>query len=154
MRVLNLSLYSVSIKRPLKPADIKRARIDESVASYEDAMEEEEPSPWSKKSVPDVIANRVKQVNDLKRKFGLVQGELLHFVNNLEFFVGFSVIKEHTKEYDAMIQESANIIEINAKLKEYLEKIAEICQLHRTKVMGLFDLKIDINHIRMICCLN
>jgi len=135
-----LTANSLSIKRPLKLTDIKRAKIDESVASYEDAMEEEEPSPWSKKSVPDDIAMRVKQVNDLKRKFGLVQGELLHFVNNLEFFVGFSVIKEQTKEYETIIQESRNIIEINLKLKEYLEKIAEICQIHRTKNDMLYEL--------------
>ncbi len=40
-------------------------------------------------------SEKSKKVNLLKRKFGLCQKELLHFVNNLDFFVGYSVIKHN-----------------------------------------------------------
>ena len=53
-------------------------------------MEEEDPYSWNKK-ITGETARTVREANLLKRKFALNQKELLHFVNNLEFFVGVSV---------------------------------------------------------------
>jgi hypothetical protein len=83
------NLCSVSIKKPLKTHEGKSKKTESRDITI-DYMEEEDASPWNKKPVLDTTI-KIKEINSLKRSFGLGQTELLHFVNNLEFFVGYSV---------------------------------------------------------------
>ena len=80
----------MSIKKPLKAHEGKPKKTESRDITI-DEMEEEDASPWNKKSVLETTG-KVKEINSLKRSFGLGQTELLHFVNNLEFFVGYSVV--------------------------------------------------------------
>lgn len=79
----------MSIKKPFKAKDIKTTRLNDSEFT-EEWMEEEDATPASKKT-STVTNDKVKEINLLKRRFALGQRELLHFVNHLEFFVGYSV---------------------------------------------------------------
>jgi len=82
---------------------------------------------------------RNSRLNMVKRKFCMAQKELLHFVNNYEYFVCVTVIEEYTKKFNNEFHEAQSIIEISKKLKEYLYKITDICQISSSKTQTLFE---------------
>ncbi len=83
----SLTINSISIKRMTKVREAKEN--NESKIPFESEMELEDESVEGRYGGVNTAV--VREINLLTRKFGLYQKELLHFVNNLEFFVIVSV---------------------------------------------------------------